>query len=196
MSIGGKDLLAQIESDYPKMGIFLRRYLIPAVETTATHAGVSPTGKIAAPPPPESINVTTSGEYMQVTVNHAAPIQKGVQYITHVSTDPQFSTPMIHDHGSSRSPMPFPLPTKDANGNTQKYYVRTIAQYPGSDASTPTYHGGDAPVAVTMGGTTQMTLMPGTGSGTGASNGQQSAVGLGRQIFRPAPGPKRNVGAQ
>jgi hypothetical protein len=196
MKIGGKDLLAQIEQESPKLGIFLRNYLIPAVETTARHAAVSPVGKIAPPPPPESINVTTAGEYMQVTVNHQASIQKGIQYITHVSTDPQFGSPLIHDHGSSRSPMPFPLPTKDAGGNAVSYYVRTIAQYPGSDPSTPAYFGGSAPVAISMGGTTQMTLQPGTGSGTGAANGQQSAVGLGRTLLRPAPMPKRTVNAQ
>jgi hypothetical protein len=193
MSIGGNDLLAHVEKEWPRLGQYLRRYVAPAIETTAQNAGVSPTGKIAPPAPPESINVTTAGEYMQITVQHSAPIQKGIQYISHVSTNPQFSTPLIHDHGSSRAPMPFPLPTKDASGNTLSYYVRTIAQYQGSDASAPTYFGGASPVAVTMGGTTQMTLQPGTGSGTGASNGQQSAVGLGATIFRPAPAPKRSV---
>ena len=34
----------------------------------------------------------------------------------------------------------------------------------------------------------------GTWSGTGAANGQQSAVGLGKTIFRPAPQPKRSGG--
>jgi len=196
MSIGGNDLLQHSENENPKLGQYLRRYVKKAIETTALHAGVSPSGKIAAPPPPESINVTTQGEYMQVTVNHSAAIQKGVQYITHVSTNPQFSTPIVHDHGSSRAPVPFTLPTKDGDGNPHNYYVRTIAQYPGSDPSQPTYYGGVSPVAVTMGGTTQMTLLPGTGSGTGAANGQQSAVGLGKQIFRPAPMPKRNVSGQ
>lgn len=194
--IGGRDLLAQIENESPKLGIFLRQFLIPAIETTAQNAGVSATGKIAAPAPPEAVNVTSTGEFLQVTVNHAAPIQKGIQYITHISTNPTFTAPIIYDHGSSRCPPPVQLPTKDADGNTIDYYVRTAAQYPGSDPSAWTYHGGNAsaPVAVNLGGTTQMTLQTGTGSGTGSSDGQQSAVGLGRTIFRPAPGPKRAVG--
>ena len=120
--IGGNNLLTQIEhGDMTKLGIYLRRYVLPAIETTAQNAAVSPTGKIAPPPPPESVNVTTTGEFMQVTVNHAAEIQKGIQYITHVSTNPQFSAPIIHDHGSSRAPLPFQLPTKDGDGNTIKY---------------------------------------------------------------------------
>ena len=194
MTIGGNSLLTQIENgDLTKVGVYLRRYVKTAIENTARNAGVSSSGNIAPPAPPESINVTTSGEYMQVTVNHAAPIQKGIQYITHVSTNPEFSAPMIHDHGSSRAPMPFPLPSKDSEGNPISYYVRTIAQYPGSDPSHPANYGGDAPAAVTMGGATEMTLLPGTGSGTGAADGQQSAVGLGRTLYRAAPAPKRSV---
>ncbi len=194
MSIGGDDLLAQIENDNPKLGVFLRRYVVKSIETTAQNASVSPTGKIAPPAPPESINVTTAGEYMQVTVNHNAPIQKGIQYITHISPNsPQFSTPIVHDHGSSRCPPPFQLPTKDAGGNTISYYVRTIAQNQGGDACKPVYFGGSSPVAVTMSGSTQMTLQPGTGSGTGSANGQQSAVGLGRTIFRQQTSARRTV---
>jgi hypothetical protein len=193
MSIGGKNLLSLIEKDNPRLGIYLRRYVEKAIETTARHAGVSAVGNVAPPAPPDSINVTTKGEFMQVTVNHASPIQKGIQYLTHVSTDPSFSAPMIHDHGSSRAPLPFQLPTKDNAGNPINYYVRTIAQYPGSDPSPPTYFGGVSPSPVTLTGTTSMTLQAGTGSGTGSSDGQQSAAGLGTQLYRPAPQPKRAV---
>lgn len=192
-ALGGDDLLAQIENAYPKLGVYLRSYVVPAIQNTARNAGVSTNGKIAAPTSPESISVSTAGEYMQVTVNHSAPIQKGIQYITHISTNPQFSAPMIHDHGSSRAPVPFPLPTHDATGAAQSYYVRTIAQYLGSDPSPPTNYGGASPVAVTMSGATAMTLQAGTGSGTGSADGQQSAVGLGKSLLRAAPAPKRSV---
>jgi hypothetical protein len=191
--VSGDDLLAQIENTWPKLGIYLRTKVIPSIETTAQNAGVSSSGNIDAPPPPESVNVTTSGEYMQIVVNHSAAIQKGIQYISHISTNPQFSQPIVHDHGSSRSPVPFPLPTKDASGNPISYYVRTIAQYPGSHPSAPTYYGGSAPTAVTLSGSTQMNLLPTTGSGTGSNNGQQSLAGLGSVQFRPAPQPKRSV---
>ncbi len=183
MTIAGNDLLAQIENDNPKLGIYLRRYVKPAIETTAQNAAVDTAANIPAPAKPESINVTTSGEYMQVVVNHTAPIQKGVQYITHIATNPQFTGSIIKDHGSSRSPEPFFLPTKDGSGNTHNYYVGTVVQYPGSPPSEPTYYGGVTPVPVTMGGTTQMTLQPGTGSGT-AANGGQTFVGLGKSQVR------------
>jgi hypothetical protein len=183
MSIGGNDLLREVEGMWPRLGVYLRSYLKPAIETTAQNAAVDTESNIAAPAPPESIAVTTSGEYMQVVVNHTAPIQKGVQYITHIATNPQFLNPVIHDHGSSRCPPPFQLPTKDSGGNTHNYYVGTVVQYPGSPPSKPTYFGGVTPAPVTMAGTTQMDIQPGTGSGT-ASNGGQPFVGLGKSQVR------------
>jgi hypothetical protein len=192
MSLSGNDLLAQIEGENPKLGQYLRRYVATAIQTTAKNAAVSPKGMIHAPQAPESISVTTSGEDMQVTVNHTSASQKGVQYVTHIATNPQFSNAMIHDHGCSRCPPPFPLPTKDASGNTHNFYVATVAQYPGSPPSAPTYYGGVEPAAVTMGGATQMDLQQGTGSGT-ASNGGQPLVGLGKSQVRLAQGAKRQV---
>lgn len=190
MSIGGNDLLSQIEnaSDFSdlrtKLGIYLRRHVVPGIETTAQNAAVSPTSQIAAPAPPESINVTTAGELMQVSITHNAPLQKGVHYITHIATNPQLSNAIIIDHGPSRAPQHITLPTKSGDGTkTHSYYVATIAQYPGSPPSPPTFFGGAAPKAVTMGGTTQMDIQPGTGSGT-ASNGGQTLVGLGKSQVR------------
>lgn len=195
MSLPGNDLLSQIENapDLPtlgqKLGQYFRRYVNTAIQTTASHAAVSPTASVAAPAPPESISVTTAGELAQVVVNHTAPIQKGVRYITTIATNPQFTDGMIHDHGCSRSPAPFNLPTKDGSGNTHSYYFGTIAQYPGSPPSAPTFYGGATPAAVTMGGSTQMDLQAGTGSGTG-KNGGQPFVGIGKSQIRLAAGAK------
>src|SRR5580692_1038081 len=134
--IGGDDLLALVEKDSPKLGIYLRRYVKTAIETTAQNAGVSPTGKIAAPPAPSSLTITPIGtEHVQITIQHNGA-QKGVQYITHFSPNsPQFSTPLIHDHGSSRCPPPVYLPSKDGSGNVISYYARCAAQNQGSDPS-------------------------------------------------------------
>jgi hypothetical protein len=183
MAIGGNDLLQQIENDDPKLGQYLRSYVLPAIQTTAQNAAVSPTATIQPPKAPESVSVTTSGELMQVVVNHTTPIQKGVQYITHIATNPQMTNAIVVDHGCSRTPPHINLPTKDGSGNTHNYYVATVAQYPGSKPSAPTFYGGSSPKPVTMGGTTQMDIMPGTGSGT-ASNGGQTLVGLGKSQVR------------
>jgi hypothetical protein len=192
VSIGGQDLLAQIEQESPKLGIFLRRYVIPAIETTAFHAGVSPTGNTAPVAPPESISVNVSGEHAQVVVNHSAPVGKNVRYITHFSTNPQFSNCIIKDHGCSRAPEHVFLPTKDGSGATHQWYAATVAQEPGALPSV-TYYGGVTPQPFTMSGTSQVGITPGTGSGT-AQNGGQALVGLGVSQIRPAPSPKRSVG--
>lgn len=183
MAIAGNDLLSMIENESPRLGQYLRRYVLPSIQTTAQNSAVSPQGNIQAPTAPESISVTTAGELAQVVVNHTAPIQKGIQYLTHVATNLQFTGAIVIDHGSSRTPPHINLPTKDAAGNTHNYYFATIAQYAGSPPSAPTYFGGASPTPVTMGGTTEMDVMPGTGSGT-ASNGGQTFVGLGKSQVR------------
>lgn len=189
MSIPGKDLLAQIENAEDihtlgiKLGAYFRNHVLPAIQTTADNAAVSPTSKIASPAPPESISVTTAGEMMQVVINHTAPVQKGIQYITHIATNPQFTGSLIYDHGSSRVPVHIALPTKNAGGANHQYYVATVAQYQGSAPSAPTFFGGETPAPITLSGTTQMDIQPGTGSGT-ASNGGQTLVGLGKSQVR------------
>ena len=194
MIIGGNDILAQIESEHPKLGIFLRRYVVPAIETTARHAGVSPVAVVAPPAAPQSLSVSVTGEHVQVVVNHSAPIQKGIQYITHIATNPQFSNAIIVDHGSSRAPQHIFLPAKDAGGTPHTYYAATVAQMPGSLPSV-TYYGGATPAPFTMIGTTQMDIQPGTGSGT-AMNGGDALVGIGRAQVRPAQAAKRTVSGQ
>ena len=196
MSIPGQDLLAQVENstDTPtlavKLGMYLRNYLQPAIENVAQNAAVWTSSQVPAPDPPQAVNVATSGELMQVTVNHDTPIQKGVHYITHIATNPQMTNAIILDHGASRCPPHINLPTKDASGNTHNYYVATVAQYPGSQPSNPTFYGGASPKAVTMGGSTQMDIQPGSGSGT-AANGGQTLVGLGKSQVRISQGVKR-----
>lgn len=198
MSLPGNDLLTAIENaqETPtlaiKLGQYIRRYLAPSVQNTASNAAVGPSGNIPAPAPPQSISVTTAGELMQVVVNHTAPIQKGIQYLTHIATNPQFTNAIIVDHGASRTPAHINLPTKDSTGATHSYYVATIAQYPGSAPSSPTYFGGVSPAPVSMSGLTQMDIQPGTGSGT-ATNGGQALVGLGKSQVRLASGAKRQV---
>lgn len=192
MSLPGNDLLVQIENEHPKLGQYLRRYLVPMVQTTAQNAAVSSTSKIAAPPAPDAVRVNVSGEHMQVVVDHNAELQKGVRYFTHIATNPQFTDAIVVDHGTSRAPAPITLPTKNAAGDDHQYYVATVAQYPGSDPSAATFYGGESPAAVTMGGTTQMDLAAGTGSGT-AQNGGQTLVGFGKAQVRLQQTAKRSV---
>ena len=182
----GNDLLAQIENENPKLGQYLRQYVIPAISTTAKNAAVSPTGSAAAPESPSGISIAAAGEMVHVSLTDNAALKRGVHYFTEISAnDPSFRQPIVFHHGTSRTPPPFPLPSKDGNGNPVSYYVRAYSQYPGSAPSAPIVHGGAAnPTAVTLGGATQLTLLPSTGSGTASGNGTQGGQGFGKSVVR------------
>ncbi len=176
---GGREL-AQISQRDSVLGYLISK-VIDAVNRTAQNAAVSPVGEVQAPKPPDSVAVTTGGEMMHVSITHTGPLHRNIRYFTEISNNPQFSQPLIVDHGSSRTSHPIPLPTKNASGVVQSYYVRSYAQYPSSQPSAPTIVGGiGAPTAFQMSGNTQMTLLPSNGSGTAANTGQQAGSGLGK----------------
>jgi hypothetical protein len=201
MSLPGNDLLSQIENAGDlqtlavKLGQYMRSYVNPAIQKTAQNSAVSPVGKIAAPAPPESVSVTpaTTGDMVQVVVNHNAKIQKGAHYIYSIADNPQFTNAMIEAKPATRSPVHFSLPTYKSDGLTKHdYHVAVQVQYPGSDPSDPTYHGGDTPASFNLNGSAASDLQAGTGSGT-AVNGGQALVGLGKSQVRLAQGSKRSV---
>ena len=181
---------------WPKLGIFLRTKVLPAINTLGQNSAVSPVGQISPPAPPESVSVNVAGEYMHISISHNAPIQKGVRYFSEISSSPtsgliQFSQPLVIDHGTSRTSHPFPLPTKTSGGATQHYSVRSYCQYPGSQPSEPTVAQGSP---FSMSGSTEMDLLPSNGSGTASNSGQQGGYGLGMFQLRPVVSPKRNLG--
>ena len=178
LDIGG--LQAEIQSKDPRHAQ-VHQNIVDAINRLAVNAGLSPTGDVPAPKPPDTVNVSVGGEYMHVSIAHSGSLQRNIRYFTEVSTTPQFNQPLVIDHGSSRTSHPFPLPTKTSLGATQNYYVRSYAQYPGGPPSSPTVAGGlGNPTAFTMSGATEMDLLPSTGSGTAPNNGQAAGQGLGR----------------
>ena len=191
--LNGGEFLADLLNKDVRHGMLLQK-IIKAVNTLGQAAGVAPVGQLPAPTPPDGIQIAASGEMLHVSVTHNAPLNRGIHYFTEVSTNPAFSQPVVYHHGTSRTPPPFPLPTKDGSGNTVNYYARSYSQYPGSAPSSPVVHGGTgSPTPITMGGSTQLTLLPSSGSGTAPANGQSAGQGFGKQSTRPAVGPKRSV---
>lgn len=185
----GNDLLTEVENSgetWAKLGQYLRNYLIPAVTQTARNAAVSPTGTAAAPESPSGVSIAAAAEMVHVSVTDNSALNRGVHYFTEISAnDPSFRQPIVFHHGTSRTPPPFPLPSKDGSGAAISYYVRAYSQYPGSAPSAPVVYGGAAkPTAVTLGGTTQLNLLPSTGSGTASGNGTQAAQGFGKSPIR------------
>jgi|ERR1700674_220374 len=198
---GGRELNYVAQKDAYAGTLFSR--IIEAVNTLAKNAGVAAVGKIAPPPPIDAINVsgtqvgdtiTVPGEVLHHTLTHNQAISKGVNYFSEVDTNPNFTQPHVIPHTASRSSF-LSLPTFLDDGVTkQTYYLRSYAQYHGSDPSKPTVLGGSGgAIKIQMSGTSSGTLLSSTGSGTAAPNGQQGAHGLGKVLDRPAPGPKRLV---
>lgn len=198
---GGRELSLIYQKSWEHGSLFAR--IINAINTLATNSSVSATGKLPPPSPVDAINVSGSApssgiitcpsEILHLTLTHNAPIQKGVQYLTEVSTESNFLQPHVFDHGCSRS-LFVHLPTNNANGDMQTYYVRSYAQYHGSDPCKPTTLGGlTGAIGIRMGGSSNTDLLPSTGSGTAQPTGQQGGHGIGKVLFRPSPGPKRNI---
>ena len=200
---GGRELPYLSQKD-PYAGSILQR-IINAVNMLAKNAAVSPLGKLSPPPPIDGQQVqgtfnsatntlTCPSEHLHFTITHNQAIQKGVQYVHEISTEPNFLQPHVVDSGCSRSVF-IHLPTFQSDGKTvQPYYLRSLPQYPGSDPQKHTTFGGaNAPTKIVMTGLSGSTLLPSTGSGTASTSGQQGGRGLGTVLNRPAPGPKRST---
>lgn len=199
---GGRELAYIAMRDNYAGSLFSR--VIDAVNTLAKNAGVAAVGKVPPPPPINSVTVSggsanngvmtvASTEILHWTIQHSQAIQKGIRYFSEVDTSTAFTNPHVHDHGTSRSGF-MTLPTNNSAGTKQTYYLRSYAQYPGSDPCKPTVLGGlSGAIGIQMGGSSNLDLLPSTGSGTASSSGQQGGKGLGVVLNRPAPGPRRSV---
>lgn len=178
--------------------------IIDAVNALAKNAGVAAVGKVAPPPPVDNITVSgpapnngvisiPNSEVLHWTIQHNQSVSKGIHYFSEIDTSPSFTNPHVIHHGTSRSGF-LSLPTNNSSNVKQTYYLRSYAQYPGSDPAPPTVLGGlGSAIGIQMGGTSQTSLLPSTGSGTAASDGSQGGHGFGVVLTRPAPGPKRSV---
>jgi hypothetical protein len=198
---GGRELNYISQRDAYAGSLFSR--IVEAVNTLAKNAGVAAVGKVSPPHPIDSIQVqgtqvgnlvTCPGEILHHTITHNQAVQKGVRYFSEVDTNPSFTQPHVIDHGASRSSF-LTLPTYQNDNHTlNTYYLRSYAQYPGSDPCKPTVFGGTGgALQIQMTGSNIATLLPSTGSGTASPQGQQGGKGLGVVLDRPSPRPKRSV---
>ena len=165
------------------------------INNLGSQLAADPVGLSAVPPPLEAVNVKASGEQVHVTLTHNAPIQKNIHYfVEYTQNDPNFLAPHVEHFGTSRGRV-LHLPTNDDGGSPINYYFRAYPQLPGSKPAAPMNFGGVTPTAVTLGGTTNLTLQSSTGSGTGAANGQQGGWGFGKTNTRGPIAPKRAIPA-
>jgi hypothetical protein len=200
---GGQELAAIQNKDFNN-GTLLQR-IIDSVNSVAKNLGSVAVGKLPVPPPVNSIQVqgtlspstntvTCPSEILHHVISHNGEVHKGVHYFSEIDTNPNFNQPHVIHHGTSRSSF-LTLPTFMNDGVTkQTYYLRSYAQYPGSDAAKPTVLGGlSGATKIQMTGTSATTLLSSTGSGTASPQGTQGGHGLGTVLTRSAPEPKRSL---
>ena len=185
--------LKSIKNTWPHLGVLLEQ-MFDNVDTMANHLGVDMKGKVEPPPNLAGLNVSAGSDHVHVTITDNSQVKKNIKYFVEYSVnDPSFANPHVEELGSSRGKV-LPLPAKPTGGGAAtQYYFRAYSQYMGSNpAKKPIYFGTlGAPTPVTLTGSSQLTLLPSTGSGTGAPDGSQGGSGLGIVLTRPAPGPKR-----
>lgn len=173
--------------------------MIDGLNRLATNIAASPIGELPPPPPVNFTSVkgtlsnnilTAPGEILHFVHTHNGPLNRGVQYMTEIDTDPSFPSPHPIDTGASRSGFVH-VPAKDDSGNPVGYYLRVIPQLHGSAPAKPTVFGGlQGPTKILMTGTTRMTLLPSQAAGTAKPG--QGGQGLGAVVARgPVGGPKR-----
>lgn len=181
--------------NYPQLLSNALQRIQDGVNTLGSQLAADPVGLASTPPPLEAVNIKTSGEQVHVTLTHNVPVAKNIHYfVEYTQNDPNFLAPHVEHLGTSRGRV-LNLPTKLDDSSTASYYFRAYPQLPGSKPAASVNYGGIAPTAVTLSGSTALTLQPSTGSGTAAANGQQGGWGFGKTNTRGPVAPKRSIPA-
>lgn len=186
--------LKEVRNFNPHLGLLLEQ-VVDGINGIGNHIGVDPEGKTQPPDAHQSLNVVAGTDHVHVTITDNSQVKKNQQNFVEWSVnDPAFASPHVEDLGASRGRV-MALPAKDGGGVPITYYFKSYGQLFGSDAqSKHTYFGTKLnPTGVQLTGSSQLTLQPSTGSGTGRPDGSQSGSGLGTVLERPAQGPKRLV---
>jgi hypothetical protein len=144
-----------------------------SVNALGTATGVDPTNHTTPPNPPSDIQVKANNGLAHVTLSDTSQRSRALHYFIEADTDPAFPNPHVQHLGVSRGAF-ITLPSKADDASAQNWYFRAYSQYPGSQQrSDHQVFGGSVPMAVDVGGTTQLTPLTSTGSGTASTNGQQ-----------------------
>jgi hypothetical protein len=147
--------------------------IIRGHDNIAQQTNANPNGTSSPPPPDISSFVVTGADgiyHAQITDNN--PVYRGVHYHIQYSTDRHFVAPITVHLGPARD--------WRANLGNRSIWWRAFSDYGSvSSHSTPIYHGGAAPIAVTAPPSVAgngPAIPPGQGSGTGNA-GQISGFG-------------------
>src|SRR6267154_2005205 len=109
---GGRELDI-VRQEHPLLGRLIEK-IIFALNKSAANSATASLGELPAPPSVNSTEVkgtynagtntlTAPGEILHWVHTHNSPLQRGIQYITEVSNDPNFVNAHPIDAGASRS---------------------------------------------------------------------------------------------
>lgn len=178
--------ITEIRIQNPRMALMLDK-MVSAINQTANAIGVDSTAFQSAPHAPQSIQVKAANGLVHVTVTDASRRPRALNYFVEHDTDPGFSNPHVLPLGPSRGGF-LTLPAFNDDNVAQNWHFRAYSMLPGSTKpSAMVYFGpASAPTPVSVGGTTQLTPLGSTGSGTASTTGQQGGQGFGiSQYSRP-----------
>ena len=140
----------------------------------------------AAPPAINGLKVTAQNGHFSWEITDTNQIYRGAHYFLEHADNPHFTNPIQIQAGPARNGSVF-------LGNATRYW-RAYSSYGTSPASSPIYHGGAQPIAVTGGGSVGA---PATTVNQGAGTGAPSVglVGYGPVQYRSTTGvaPPRKV---
>ena len=171
------------EKTAPRLGPFFQA-IQDSINQTAQAAGVDATSHVQRPDPPSKLNVKVAGELAHVTVEDHSARDRSRHYFVEYANNTAFSGAHVEHLGVSRGRV-LTLPTNDDKGSPHKWYFRTYSMSPGSEKPSPHVYFGvkGAPTAVTMGGSTNLSLSTSTGAGTSPTNGQKPGNGYGKAQY-------------
>ncbi len=181
--------LTEVRAEAQRTPVFARMALMfekmtAAINQGASANGVDSTGHIQPPAPPQNISVKAANGLAHVTITDSSQRSRSLNYFLEHDTNPAFPAPHVVHLVASRGAF-LSLPAKDDDGNPQNWYFRAYSMNPGS--TQPSEHivfgGANAPTPVNVGGTTQLTPLTSTGSGTASTTGQQGGSGFGKPQF-------------
>jgi hypothetical protein len=177
------NFITELKNENPRLGLMMDK-VRDAVNQAATVLGIDATSHISPPSAPQSMNVKANNGTVHVTIQDGSQRGRSLNYFVEADTDPAFSNPHVEHLGPGRGRF-FSLPGMDDDGDTQNWHFRSYSMNPGSQKrSEIQYFGGAAaPTAVDVGGTTMLTPLPSTGSGTASTTGQQGGQGFGNAQF-------------
>ena len=183
MALDLSQYLTEIKADNPRLAVALQN-IEDSINQAAQAAGTDATQHTEPPNPLNAINVAAGSDSVHVTLEDNSQRSRALNYFVEWSAnDPSFANPHVEHLVASRGRV-LSLPPMDADSNPYTYYFRAYSAYPSSKIpSTPVYFGGKIPQAVTLSGSTTLTLLNSTGSGTAPSNGQRGGVGFGKSQF-------------